>query len=88
MADNKLKVINEDDFEGQFNRTIVVVEYLAGGKTLKVGEYKIGMGSDMSIGFMHTRDGIDYVDGLSTMDLRQLNEVLNDCSITLPLIPF
>ena len=64
-------------------RTLSIVQQLAAGKrlTLPTGQV-IGMGEDMSIGFLIQRaDGEERVAGLSTMDLAQLNRLLNEYDI-------
>lgn len=58
-------------------RTISIVKQLADGKILKLPCGEIGMGEDMSIGFLYTReDGSQVIGGLATIDLKQLNDLL------------
>lgn len=64
-------------------RTLSIVQQLAQGKrlTLPTGQV-IGMGEDMSIGFLIQRaGGEECIAGLSTMDLAQLNRLLNEYDI-------
>lgn len=66
-------------------RTLSVVRELANGEqlTLKDG-YILAMGEDMSIGFLFVdQHGKESVSGLSTMDLCQLNKILNKNDIGL-----
>lgn len=59
-------------------RTLSIVKQLSQGKTLTIDGFTIGMGKDMSIGCVMTNsDGQKYIMGLTTMDLRELNEALN-----------
>ena len=63
-------------------RTLSIVRKLAEGKTLKIGDFTIGMGADMSIGCIMTNpDGEQHIGGLSTMDLAQFNKLLNEHNI-------
>jgi hypothetical protein len=61
---------------------------MAQGKTLTLpngGE--LGMGEDMSIGFLlHHRDGSVTIGGLSTMDLALLDQLLTEQGIGLPIL--
>ena len=52
-------------------RTLAIVQQLAKGMWLTIPDVgTIGMGEDMSIGFMLEIDGEAHVAGLSTMDLK------------------
>jgi hypothetical protein len=52
-------------------RTLSVVNQLASGKRLHVPDGIIGMGEDMSIGYMHG----ERISGLATIDLAQLDQI-------------
>lgn len=62
-------------------RTLSIVRELAQGKRLNLEVGTVAMGQDMSIGFIHTKEGEDFVSGLSTMDLCELNKLLNTHNI-------
>ena len=68
-------------------RTLAIVKQLALGKTIKIDEYEIGMGNDMSIGVIMTnsKTGETHIGGLSTMDLAQFNNLLNKHNINNPI---
>jgi len=65
------------------NRTLSIVRRLAEGKVLNLPNgSRIGMTEDMSIGFiMENSEGAYMVAGLSTIDLKQLNALLNKHNI-------
>lgn len=69
------------------NRTLAIVKQLSQGKKLNLPNgYKIGMGVDMSIGFvMIDSTGKEGIGGLSTMDLKQLDQLLTAWNINHPL---
>lgn len=69
------------------SRTLQIVKLLAKGKRLSLPDgTQIGMGEDMSIGFVLTgSDGVETIGGLSTMDLSQLNTILNQEEISFPI---
>jgi hypothetical protein len=59
-------------------RTLSIVRMLAQGERLKLPIGTVAMGDDMSIGFVLTKsDGAEILGGMSTMDLKQLNGLLN-----------
>ena len=68
-------------------RTLAIVNLLARGKQLKLpGLGTLGMGKDMTIGLVFKKaDGAEYVFGPSTMDLAELNEMLDRCEIGMPI---
>jgi hypothetical protein len=70
--------MKDGDFAYQFARTMAVVQELAQGKHMKLPNgYEIAMGEDMSIGYvLRHEDGKETIGGLCTMDLSQLNGVL------------
>lgn len=69
-------------FDMQLARTLTVVRELAQGKRLRIGDRELAMGEDMSIGFIITgSDGVDHIGGLSTVDLSELNTLLNHYDI-------
>ncbi len=61
-------------------RTLSIVQQLAQGQRLTLPDgQQIGMGQDMSIGFVFAKaNGNAHIGGLSTMDLCQLNQLLNE----------
>lgn len=68
-------------------RTLAIVRELAHGKKLSIDGRTIAMGEDMSIGFEITgSDGEIRIGGLSTMDLAQLNNLLNQHNIHFPVL--
>lgn len=76
------KAVFHSEQNHELARTLSIVKELAMGKTLHLPDgYRIGMGQDMSIGYLHTLRGEDYVSGLATMDLAQLNHLLNEHEI-------
>ena len=82
MSDEKL------GFDYQFTRTMSIVKELHLGKKLKLSDgYTIAMGEDMSIGYVFTdqADGKETIGGMSSMDLRQLNELLEKYGIGLSI---
>lgn len=56
-------------------RTVSIIKELALGKTLKMGNFTLAMGEDMSVGFLYEIDGENRV--VSSMTLEELNAVLN-----------
>ena len=68
-------------------RTLSIVQQLAQGKRLTLPTNQvIGMGEDMSIGFLiQHADGEERIAGLSIMDLAQLNQLLNEYNIGLAI---
>ena len=66
------------DKDLQLQRTLSIVRQLAQGKTLPLPDgHRIAMGEDFSIGYLLEKsDGTCFVGGLSTMDLKELNETL------------
>jgi hypothetical protein len=63
-------------------RTLAIVNELAQGKQLFLPVGTLAMGADMSIGFvLEGSDGVEYVLGLSTMDLRELNMLLDEYNV-------
>jgi hypothetical protein len=63
---------------------MAIVKEMLKGKHVKTPIGEIGMGEDMSIGFvMYHESGAITIGGLSTMDLAQLNRLLNDYNIGL-----
>lgn len=63
-------------------RTLSIVKELAMGKTLNLPDgSRIGMGTDMSIGYLYEIRGEERIAGLSTMDLAQFNHLLNNFGI-------
>lgn len=67
-------------------RTLAIIGELARGKRLILPIGSIGMGADMSIGFLLSDGrGHDTVGGLSTMDLKQLDELLTQHNIGFPV---
>lgn len=67
------------DQQIQLNRTIRVVKELSEGKVLHLpdGSGTIAMGEDMSIGFCYQVHNRYCISPLATVDLKQLNELLN-----------
>lgn len=68
-------------------RTLAIVRQLAQGKhlTLPSGQV-IGMGKDMSIGFvMIDSDSIEHIGGLLTLDLSELDQLLTEAQIGMPI---
>lgn len=64
------------EFDLQFARTMSVVRQLAKGKHLRLGDIKIGMGEDMTIGFVtEWLDGVRITDDLSIKHLNDLCEM-------------
>lgn len=63
-------------------RTLSVLKQMADGRILRLPIGMIGMGEDMTIGFILTHeDGTQTIGGLSTLDLKQLNQLLNKYEI-------
>lgn len=59
-------------------RTLSVVKKLANGKKLHLPDGNtIAMGEDMSIGFCYIVGNEYCISGLATIDLKQLNDILN-----------
>ena len=82
-----------DDLQYQNNRTMAVVKDLFNGKRLTLSDGKVvAMGDDLRIGFVMfsfnpeigkwTERGIG---GLTTMDLKEFNDLLNDYDIDMPV---
>jgi len=71
-------MINDD-----IARTLSIVRQMTQGKHLTLPNgVKIGMADDMTIGVVGTKDdGEDFVFGMSSMDLKQLNELLTKHNI-------
>jgi hypothetical protein len=72
-------------------RTLSIVQQLAQGKVLTLPNgWEVAMGEDMSIGFpWKDAEGRVYIGGLSTMDLAELNRLLNEYGIgmAIPSLP-
>lgn len=68
-------------FDKQLKRTLAVVHRMAEGEHLVLPSgLTIGMAEDMTIGYMvQYPDGIWRISALSTIDLKQLNDELNNC---------
>jgi hypothetical protein len=65
-------------FEQQLKRTIECVELLANGKFLRLEDGQIiAMSDDMLIGYVLNVNGELLMSELSTIDLKQLNDILN-----------
>ncbi len=66
--------------ETEHARTLSIVKQLVQGNQLTIPNVgTIAMAEDMSIGFIgKDLDGNEFVSSLSTMDLAQLNKLLND----------
>lgn len=76
----------ELDFDMQLKRTIAIIRRMGEGEHVVLPSgYRIGMGVDMSIGFMHGSDEEWSVSGLSTLDIKELNEILNKNEIYFPI---
>lgn len=75
------------DFKQQLNRTLAIVRRLSEGERIKLPSgHTIGMGEDMTIGFMMEYPNGEWrISRLSTIDLKQLNDELNDCPF--PYLP-
>lgn len=58
-------------------RTLSIVRELAQGKTIVLDGYTFAMGEDMTIGVVMTGSDGSHIGGLSTVDLAQLNRLLN-----------
>ena len=73
--------ILELDFDKQLKRTLAVIRRMAEGEHLVLPNgLTIGMAEDMTIGYMlQYPDGTWRISGLSTIDLKQLNDELNNC---------
>jgi len=68
------KILSPDD---QAIRTFSILKELRAGKTLKLSIGEIAMGEDLSIGFIVINSkGEKSIGGLSTMDLKELNILL------------
>lgn len=67
----------------EIRRTLSILNEFIDGKVLSLPDgYRIGMGEDLSIGYLASSEGKDdWVLGLSTMDLKQLNGILNKYNI-------
>jgi hypothetical protein len=69
-------------------RTLSIVRELSLGKTLTLPSgHTIGMGDDLSIGYIMTdHKGGQFIGGLATMDLKALNRILteNDIGMVIP----
>lgn len=67
-------------------RTLAIVRELAQGKHLVLPCGKLGMGEDLSIGFLlDDGHGHQTIAGLSTMDLRELDQLLTRHGIGFPI---
>ena len=68
-------------------RTLAIVNLLANGKQLTIPKLgTIAMGKDMTIGLVFKKsDGTEYIFGLSTMDLAELNSLLDRYEIGMPI---
>ncbi|MCP4539459.1 MAG: hypothetical protein GY832_20165 [Chloroflexi bacterium] len=68
-------------------RTLAIVREMAHGKILTLSDgHRIGMGEDMTIGYMAKYpDGKEFISGLATMDLAQLNDLLEKEGIGMPI---
>ena len=64
-------------------RTLSIVGELASGKRLVLPDSRvIAMREDMTIGFiLFHSDGNETIGGWTTLDLRQLNDLLEECGI-------
>ena len=71
-------MINHD-----FVRTISIIKELAKGKTLSVGTFTLGMGEDMSVGFLCVYGMGEGTMAVSSMTLDELNSFLNKHEIGL-----
>lgn len=71
-------------FEEELERTLAFVRELGKGRRLPLRRGgTLCMGEDMSIGFLiHDTRGNEVIGGLSTLDLRALNRLLNEEGIT------
>lgn len=68
----------------EFTRTVSIIKELYSGKRLHLGTgHTIAMGEDLSIGFVfrNMTTGEETVGGLATLDLKQLNQLLNENNI-------
>ena len=71
----------------QLTRTLSIVRELAKGRTLRLSDYEIGMAEDLTIGIvMRNSKGEKSIGGLSSMDLKCLNNLLeeNDIRFVIP----
>lgn len=69
--------------ERQIARTLAIVTQLANGQRLVIDNYTIAMAEDMTIGvLMHNETtGDETISGLTAMDLKQLNNILEKNSV-------
>ena len=74
-------------FNYELIRTIGVVNQLSVGKQLALKDgHVLAMGEDLTIGFVLTQpDGSEMVSQLSELTLRQLNELLNEEGVGMPI---
>jgi hypothetical protein len=77
MRQRKMAGMETHGISHDIARTLSIVRELAQGKRLNLEVGTVAMGQDMSIGFIHTKEGGDFISGLSTMDLCELNKLLN-----------
>lgn len=81
-------LVNLGATDHEIARTLSIVQQMAQGKRLHLPNgQKIGMGEDMSIGFVITKaNGVAHIGGLSTMDICQLNRLLNEHNIGMAIL--
>jgi hypothetical protein len=78
-----------ENFEIQFNRTLAAVRRLSEGEQIKLPTgHTIMMGEDMTIGYaLEYPDGSFRISGMSTIDLKELNALLNEHFQNFPYLP-
>lgn len=79
----------EEDFKRQLNRTLAAVRRLSEGEQIKLPTgHTIMMGEDMTIGYaIEYPDGSFRISGMSTIDLKELNVLLNKHFQNFPYLP-
>lgn len=80
-------VDEELELKWQFRRTMAVLTDLFAGQQVTLADgHRIGMGIDLTVGFILTHaDGSETVGGLEDLSLKQLNQLLERAGIGFPL---
>lgn len=75
-----------DDREMRTGRTLSIVRQMAKGRLLTLPDsHVVGMGEDMTVGFVVTIRGEEGVSSISEMTLRELDELLTKADVGFPI---